>query len=49
MAVADLHSKILDAHPTPLGPILFFNFMQFLGIFDKIVGGLGPHLRPVTE
>ena len=35
--VADLHSKILDApHPPPGGPNSF-NFMQFLGIFGKIV------------
>ena len=33
--VADLHSKILDARP-PGGPNSF-NFMQFLGIFGKIV------------
>ena len=34
-AVADLHSKILDARP-PGGPNSF-NFMQFLGKFGKIV------------
>ena len=35
-AVADLHSKILDAPPPPRGPNSF-NFMQFLGKFGKIV------------
>ena len=34
-AVADLHSKILDARP-PRGPNSF-NFMQFLGTFGKII------------
>ena len=43
--VADLHSKILDA-PRPN----FFNFMQFLGKFEKILclrppGGLAPPPR----
>ena len=33
--MADLHSKILDV-PPPGGPNSF-NFMQFLGNFDKIV------------
>ena len=35
-AVADLHSKILDARPPSRGPNSF-NFMQFLGKFGKIV------------
>ena len=34
-AVADLHSKILDAHPPP--GLNSYNFMQFLGKFGKIV------------
>ena len=47
-AVADLHSKILDARPPPGGPNSF-NFMQFLGNFGKIVcwrppGELATHL-----
>ena len=46
--MADLHSKILDA---PGGPNSF-NFMQFLGKFDKIVcwrqqEGWRPHLEGV--
>ena len=36
ITVADLHSKILDARPTPRGPNSF-NFMQFLLKFGKIV------------
>ena len=49
LPVADLHSKILDAHPPPGGPSSF-NFMQFWGNFGKIVccpppGDLAPPPR----
>ena len=36
-AVADLHSKILDVRPLSPGGPDSFNFMQFWGIFGKIV------------
>ena len=50
VAVADLHSKILDAPPGRNS----FNFMQFLGNLGKIVcwhppGGLVPHLREILD
>ena len=37
IAVADLHSNILDARPPPPGGPNSFNFMQFLGKLGKIV------------
>ena len=54
LAVADLHSKMLDARP-PGGPNSF-NFMQFLGKFGKIVcwrppppGSWRPHLVEILD
>ena len=35
-SVMDLHSKILDAHPS--GPIFFFIFMRFSTNFVQIIG-----------
>ena len=49
-AVADLHSKILDACP-PLRAPNSFNFMQCLGKFGKIIGWdlLSPVVPPPPQ
>ena len=49
----DLHSKILDAPPSPGGPNSF-NFMQFWGKFGEIicwrpVEGWRPHLGEILD